>query len=391
MNNLKSILKLPITIYVLLITLFAFRLVYDLSIANHFQGGQKVKLEFCLFSEPYIYPSGQYFYYQNHFQTIKIKLAETKKFDLGDCLQIVGKIDKCQNSSRAKWCLLNPSKNIFTRGKNLNFYLSDLVKKFISFRKNLAQPILKNLTYPEADLLTGIVLGRQEKLDKKFFRQLQKSGTLHIIVASGYNLTVVGQKPAEYLGFLVGFYPGIILGIVLIWVYIGIAGFQVPVVRAGVMLTFLMLAKLVGRKADQMRVLVFSIWLMLMLKPDLLINISFQLSVAALLGLVLGRKIFTSEDKSWLSQILTETISAQLLVMPLLIFHFRKISLLAPISNAFIVPLIPILMFLGILAIAISWLSSLSKIVLFFTYPLLWWMVMVIKFFANLPLSEIAL
>jgi ComEC/Rec2-related protein len=384
-------LKNKYLVPLLLLIFFGFRLFQDLRLAKHFHPNQKVKLNFCLFKEPNIYPTGQYFYYQNHFQTIKIKLAETKKYQLGDCLEIVGKIEKCQNSSRAKYCLLNRSKSIFTRGKNPDFYLSAIVKKFTSLRKSLAQPILENLTYPESDLLTGIVLGRQEKLDKKFFSQLQKSGTLHIIVASGYNLTVVGQKPAEYLSYFIGFQPAVVLGIGLIWVYVGICGFQVPVVRAGVMLTFLLLAKLVGRKGNQLRVLFFTVWLMLMIKPDLLINISFQLSVAALLGLVIGDRIFKWADKNWLTQVIAETLSAQLLVTPILILHFRKISLLAPISNVFIVPLVPILMFLGILALGVGWLPYLAKIILFLVYPLLWWVVGAIKFFAGLPFSEVCL
>lgn len=391
MNNLKSILKLPITIYVLLITFLSFRLAYDLAIAKQFQAGQRVKLEFCLFEEPNIYPDGQYSYYQNHFQTIKIKLAETKKFQIGDCLKVVGKIAQCQNSSRADWCLLKQSKIIFTRGKNLQFQLANIIRKFSSFRQSLAVPILENLTYPESDLLAGIVLGRQQNLDKKFFDQLQKSGTLHIIVASGYNLMIVGQKPAYYLGYFLGFRPAVVLGILLIWFYVGIVGFQVPVVRAGVMLTFLLLAKLVGRKADQIRILVFSVWLMLMIKPDLIFNISFQLSVAALMGLIIGKRIFVWANKNWLTNVLAETLSAQLLVTPLLIFHFRKISLLAPVSNVFIVPLVPVLMFLGLLAIAVSWLPYLSKLALWFVYPLLWWVIMVIKFFADLPMSEVAM
>ncbi len=369
----------------LMFVLLAGRIFTEVKLSRKFEVGQGLNLNFCLTNQPYLGYSSQVFYYQNHFQRIKIKTNLDKKYDYGDCLQIKGKISPCSSSSNIKYCLLNPA--ISTYQPPLRFWF---LKKMRQIRESLAEFYLQNLAYPYSDLLSGIVLGVKKELDQQFYNQLRKTGTLHIVVASGYNLTVSGEKPTRYLAYLIGRKPAVVAGIFLIWFYVSLVGWQPPIVRAGILLTVIFTAQLVGRKFSQSRGLFFTIWLMLMFKPDLATSISFQLSFAALLGIMVGGKIFGKlKSIPVIGGDLAETLSAQLLVAPIIAYHFGRLSILAPVTNALILPLVPYITAGGVSALLGGFFPLLGRLILFLLYPVLWWSVKAVNWFSRLSIAEI--
>ncbi len=364
----------------------ALRFFFELRLAGQFKFGQNIVLNFCLTNQPYYGRDTQTFYYQNHFQRIKIKTILDKKYDFGDCFLISGEISPCLQSSNSKYCLLNPAISTYQAPLKFRF-----LKKLRQIRQNLANFYLENLPYPYSDLLAGIVLGVEKGLDEKFYNQLRQTGTLHIIVASGYNLTVSAKKPAEGLAYLIGRSPALIVGIVFIWLYVSLVGWQPPVVRAGLMLTSIFLAQLVGRKFYQWRSLAFVVWLMLMAKPDLIASISFQLSFAALLGIMIGGKFFSRlRSIPIIGADLAETLSAQLMVTPIIAYHFGRLSVLAPVTNGLILPLVSRITWGGISALLGLFLPGLGRLILLIIYPILWWPVVVVRWFSQMPLTEVS-
>lgn len=367
--------------FVLLIRFF-----FELRLASQFNINQGIKLNFCLTNQPYYAKTSQTFYYQNHFQRVKIKTDVDKKYDFGDCLQISGKIEACSSSSNTEYCLLNPTISTYQPPFRFQF-----LKKMRKIRQSSAQFYLQNLPYPYSDLLAGVVLGVKKHLDPDFHDQLRQTGTLHIIVASGYNLTVSGKVPADYLAYLIGRGPALVVGIFLVWFYVCLVGWQPPIVRAGILLTIIFIAQLVGRKFSQLRSLLFTVWLMLMIKPDLITSISFQLSFAALLGIMLGSKMFKRfKNIPLIGTNLAETVSAQLLVAPIIAYHFGRLSLLAPLTNALILPLVPTLTWGGISGLLGHFLPFLGRLVLLILYPFLWWPVSVVNWFSQFWITEIS-
>ncbi len=358
----------------------------EIKLAEKFKINQGVKLNFCLSSQPYYGKDSQVFYYQKHFQKIKIKTDLDQKYDFGDCLQISGKIVSCPYSSKTKHCLLKPK--ISTCDQPTHYLI---LKKLKNIRQRLAEFYLQNLPYPYSDLLAGIVLGVKKNLDQKLVARLRQTGTLHIIVASGYNLMLMGEKPAYFLSFLIGQIPGILFGLFFVWFYVTLVGWQPPIVRAGILISVIFTARLAGRRFNQLRALLLTTWLMLIFKPDLIASISFQLSVAAALGISFAGKWFPKIQK-WpiLGSDLAQTLSAQIVVSPIIAYHFGRLSLLAPITNAFILPLIPTATMLGLSAILAAFLPFVGRLILFITYPFLWWSVKVIKIFSRFSITEIS-
>lgn len=364
-------------IFLILFFSLALRFFFDWQLGSKFQPGQRIKLNYCLADQPFYSQNQQVFYYQNHFQKLKISLPLEPRFDFGDCLEIKGEIKESQSG----FYLTDPK--ISYSQTTLKFKILKFLKKI---GEKLGQVFLASLPYPEADLLSGIVLGTKQGFDSRFYQELRLTGTLHIVVASGYNLSVTAKKPVEYFAYIFGRKIALLIGFILVWFYIGLVGFEAPVVRAGIMISFLFLAQLLGRKYSQERALVFSAWLMLMFKPDLIASVSFQLSFAALIGIILGAKAFGKIAKfPLIGSDLAETLSAQIMVFPLIAWHFGRISWLAPFTNALILPLIPYIMALGLAGL------FLGRVFLWLIYPFLWWLVVVIEKSSQIPLAETSL
>jgi len=371
------------------LTLLLFRLFWDWQLGAKFRPGQGVRLNFCLSSQPYYQEDKQILFYQNHFQRVKITLPAEPKLDFGDCLGVEGRIKRCSNK---EICLDHSQPVPFKEELRIRFLGGVILKRLRALRRRLAGVFLRSLPYPEADLLSGIVLGVKQNLDPDFYQQLRVTGTLHIIVASGYNLSVTGERPVSFLAYFIGRKPSLVVGFLLVWLYVGLVGFEPPVVRAGIMLSFVFLAQFAGRRFDQFRALAAAIWLMLLAKPDLITSISFQLSVAALTGIILGGSVFNKLARLPLAgENLAETLSAQIMVAPLIAWHFGRLSSLAPLTNILILPWIPLIMNLGLLALLLGWTPFTSQLILWLVYPFLAWAVFVVRTFARLPLSEISL
>lgn len=227
-----------------------------------------------------------------------------------------------------------------------------------NLRERLADVYQRQLPEPEASLVAGVVLGAKSVLPEDFYRQLIDTGTVQIVVASGYNLSLV----AIFLGsFLWWFFSKrtaalVLLGLTLF--YALLTGGEPPVMRAFLMLAIVTLVPLFGRRLPTGYVFWLALWLILFLDPQMIESVSFQLSAAATGGLIYFQKPVTAVlDRLKLKRLLgalgddlASTFAAQLTTAPIIMFHFSRISLWAPITNTLIAPLIGPLTVLGFLA-----------------------------------------
>ena len=214
---------------------------------------------------------------------------------------------------------------------------------------------------PEAGLASGLVVGGSDLLSQKIQDDFSKTGLTHIVAVSGYNVTII----AEYL-MIIGIFLGLwrqqafwfaVFGIVL---FVVLVGFPSSAVRAGVMGILLIWAMKNGRLANSKNAIIFSAAIMLMFNPLLLRwDIGFQLSFLATLGVVyfypvLEGYLFSRRDAkfcvSTAGEILFLTLSAQIFVLPIILFNFGNLSLISPVANLLILPLVPLAMLLSFLA-----------------------------------------
>lgn len=231
------------------------------------------------------------------------------------------------------------------------------------------------LPEPQASLAIGILLGVKREMPREFYDQLVATGTLHIVAASGYNVSVVAST----------ILAGLSMGIPRAWalagavggvgLYVLLAGGSAPIVRAGIMGSLSLVGLGLGKVSEAKRLLGISCGAMLMVKPDLVKDVGFQLSVAATLGMLYLTPIFERAGGSkYLKAYLYPTLAATLATSPVIYGHFGRVSLIGVLVNMLILPVVPGIMLLAAFALVVPGAAYLL-------YLPLWWVVEVVGWF----------
>ncbi len=237
-------------------------------------------------------------------------------------------------------------------------------EKLETFRMRTAARVRKDLPSPHSELLLGMTLGIDNLYEvPKFKKMLRDTGTIHVVVVSGYNVTLVYNAVIRLLGS-----PyktrNLALGIAATFLFSVVSGFEPPVVRAWVMGSIIALGKFYGRKVDALSVLLFTGLVMALINPGYIYNLSFQLSFLATLSLIMFEhpistliKKFTSAKNVWVED-LSATLSAQVLIWPFLSLKFGQVSLMSPLVNALVLWTVPLATILGSLYLFLNALSG---------------------------------
>jgi len=212
------------------------------------------------------------------------------------------------------------------------------------------------LPNPEAPLLAGLLLGSRDDIPAALKQSFRLSGTSHIVAVSGFNVTVVVMVIASFFRLLP--LPRVVRSAMIVAAIAGfvtLTGASASVVRAGLMGSLAIIGKESGRLGDTLHALILSAAVMVVWDPRIVASIGFQLSVAATLGLIL-----LSEPVERLLQFvpttlgvrssLSTTLSAILMTQPLITLYFLQLSLVAPLVNLVVLPMIPLAMLTGFCA-----------------------------------------
>ncbi len=228
------------------------------------------------------------------------------------------------------------------------------IKESILFiRERIIKKIKSLLPEPHAGLLAGILFGVEAEMPEDFSEALRLTGTTHIIAASGYNITVLIGLIDKIFGSLKKKIRDwlCILGI---WIYVVFLGGSVPIVRAAIMGTIGVWAKMRGYEAVPIVSLALSGAILLLLDPQNLNKISFQLSMLSSFGLIYLVPVFEIIDFpsiiSGIKEDLFTTASAVLVTAPVIIGNFGTFSFVALAANILVSPFIEVIMFLGSVA-----------------------------------------
>lgn len=223
-------------------------------------------------------------------------------------------------------------------------------KILFNFRGHLEEKIAQLLPEPQSSLLSGILLGTKRAIPEKFLKNLRDTGTLHIIVASGYNLSVVAGFLVSTLVWFINRKKALIFAFLGVIFYTLMVGAEPPVVRAAIMASLAYGAQYLGRLRDGLIALISTAVLMLLISPLILFDVGFQLSFMATAGISLIYPLLREKrilSLPFLGDELTTTLSAQIGITPIILLNFGNISFLSPLINALVLPLIPLLMNLG--------------------------------------------
>jgi competence protein ComEC len=239
-----------------------------------------------------------------------------------------------------------------------------------SARSRLMAEIERVLPEPQAALTQGIAFGISTGIPPPLKDAFISTGTAHLLAVSGANLTIIAGIFLFVLPRLLGRkgYVYIWSTLAVVWTYATFTGLEPPVVRAAIMASSFLLADLFGRQRSGVVALVFSAALMVGLSPGILYDVSFQLSFAAMAGIVILVPIMDEWSSSAIDRFVTNpaarsiasyvatgfgvSLAAVLTTWPIAAHHFGNVSWIGPLATFVAAPSMPAIMVTGILAAA---------------------------------------
>ncbi len=260
---------------------------------------------------------------------------------------------------------------------------------------------------PEASLLAGILFGVDTGLTRKLQDAFKNTGTSHIIAISGFNIAIIAGIFFSIFKNMFGEKLGAAVAILGIIFYTLLVGADAAVVRAAIMGSLSLLARQLGRRNDGLNMLAAVALVMSINNPLVLWDVGFQLSFFATLGLIIYAEPFSNftnnliskiskQDTSMFAKIINEnvvlTFAAQLTTIPIMAYHFKRISLISFIANPFILPAQPAVMIVSGLAVFTSLvIFPLGQLIAWFAWPFAAYTIRIVELFDRVPHASIYL
>lgn len=260
-------------------------------------------------------------------------------------------------------------------------------------------PILNShLPEPQASLLTGILFGTRVSIPKEFYNSLVVTGTLHIIALSGQNISILITLVAN-MTINLGKKFSSVVSIFSIILFVIFVGPSPSVVRAAMMGCLTLVAVLTGRASWGLLGLFLTGGVMLLYDPALIGNVAFQLSFLATFGIILANrkgkrqleKGLSGQMLHWFRENLKLTLAAQVFTLPVIIYNFHRLSLIAPLTNLLIGWCIQPIMILGFLTSITGWIwGPLGVIPSYMVWVPLTYFISVIEILAKVPMASVS-
>ena len=340
-----------------------------------------------------------------------VMMPEVKNttFNIGDIIEISG-------SLRIPFKSTNPSQ--FDYGsylKNFNIYSvlyvndEDTYKiisekqpakwKFMNKLNKMRTDILKvhskYLKSPNLEILGGIVFGDDAVPPPEYIKKsFVNSGLLHILAASGMNVGFIFAFWVFMLKRLkIPYRTRILSGMLIVILYTLMTGLGPSVIRAALMLLFVLAGKLIDRDAHSVSLLSLVAVLMLIYNPAYLNDVSFQLSFFVTFGLITTAQTvmqkFPSAVPDWVKAMIVIPVIAQIWVVPIQMFYFNTISLYAVFANIISSILLSVISFMGFLSSILAIIKPIADIMcMSFDFILNYFLITLISisdFFGSLP------
>lgn len=248
-------------------------------------------------------------------------------------------------------------------------------------------------------IVNALVLGDKQHLNSELKQSYTNAGAIHVLAVSGLHVGII----FAFVNYLLFFMSNSLrqrviktcITISIIWIYATISGLSPSVCRAATMFSLLGIGKLLQRDVSYFNILALAAFVMLIVNPQLLFNVGFQLSFAAVGGIVyfqpkLNQLLnFRFKALNLLYSVFTVTISAQLITTPLTLYYFHQFPSYFWLTNLFLVYQISAALILAVALLLLSWVPVLNTAIAYLLEIVLHSTNSWVKFIDNLPYSTI--
>jgi competence protein ComEC len=347
--------------------------------------------------------------------TVLLFVPRYPEFNYGDLLQVKGELTAPPRFENFDYQAYLARDGIYTTMLNPDIRViqhntgSPLLNWIYVARERLSRALAESLPEPQASLAQGIVLGIRSTIPQGLKNDLAVTGTAHLLAISGINLTIIAGILVALGLRLFGrrHYIYVWLAVLVIWAYALLTGLQAPVVRGAIMSTVFLLAELLGRQKNAIAALCLSGAIMIGIDPQIIFSVSFQLTFLAMIGLIfiappiqdLAHRAILKvlHGENWGSHLLTlltdslaVSLSAVILVWPVIAYNFGVISFVGPLATFVIAPALTPIILTGTVTATIGIVSvPAAQVIGWPAWMFLAYFIWVVQAFAVLPAAAV--
>lgn len=322
-----------------------------------------------------------------HYEGV-IMIDTKSKIELkrGDDLVLQGKLDKGFASFVA----------VIHNAKLININQLSSYDSAIEIRDIFSDKIKQHINEPSSSLGLGFLFGQKNNLPSDLLLALQITGLTHIIVASGYNLTIL-VRIIRKLFLKISKYTSTIVTLFMILGFVSLTGFSPSMNRAAIVAVLSLGAWYYGRKIHPVILILIAMSITLAYDPSMAWgNLGWELSFLSFAGIMIVSPVITkyfygNHKPKILGRIVIETVSATMMTAPLIIFTFGYVSTVSIVTNILILPFIPFAMLGTFLTGLLGFINvNLGHFMGLITDSLFKYILSVINYFGGLDLSKLS-
>ncbi len=332
---------------------------------------------------------------------IQVTIREKQNLLPGDTVSVRGKVELPEDFVTDTGRIFDYDSYLSSRGvdavvsfaqvvriKQANFSINKLATQIRNF---IAETLAENINFPVDGIVAGMLVGFQGAIPKYLSDIFRETGTLHTLVLSGYNITVL----AGFLGLLFRKLP-FKIKTVLIALGIGtlvlISGAGVAATRAGIMGSIALLSGVTLQSYNVLRALFVSLLFFFFLSPEtIFVDPGFHLSflatlfIVTILPILKERFTFIPNSKFNLRELIILAVGLPIFMLPYMMYFSGLFPLVSPVANIFLAPIIPVLMLGGVAVVSLSFVPFVSSAIGFIVSFIGDIAIRVLTFFASFP------
>ncbi len=273
----------------------------------------------------------------------------SKELEYGDIITFNGVYNKPnvqRNYGGYDYSLYLKTQNIYgtfdgsqieLKSKNKGSFIQ---RGIISFKEYIKGILKENLGEDEAELCIGLVIGDRTNLAKDIQEDFKTSNLTHMLAVSGSHFVYIILAVTYINKFLKRKRLGQILMIIVIILFMNLTGNTGSVVRSGIMASLGIIASIIHRKSDIWNNMAIAMLIQIILNPYIIFDVGVQLSYGGVIGIVAFNKVVTNSIEqlsnkinNYIKESISVTISANIVIIPIMMYTFNTISLSFVISN----------------------------------------------------------
>ena len=335
---------------------------------------------------------------------------DNEKLEYGDQINFVGEFlepDSKRNYGGFDYSLYLKTQKIFGTFNVQNFKIisknngNKIQKNIMNFKQYVKEILRKYLNKDEAELGIGLVIGDRTGISKEVENDFKDSNLTHMLAVSGSHFTYIILAVGYANKMIKRNRLGKIIVIIVIILFMNLTGNTASVARSGIMAIMMVIASLFYRRADIWTSMSVAIIFQLISNPYIIFDVGLQLSYGGVIGIVLFNekltelfiKYFNKKEtkiKQYIITAISVTLSANIIIIPIMLLNFNTLSFSFIISNLLAGPLLGVIViFAFILLFASLLLGSLLKPLFSVLNLLISMLINIAHICANLPFSKV--